>query len=162
MLLSPFRTLGMLRVATLVALAAAVGCAKGGDPGGTTPTPTTPANIAGTWSGAASDSSGTGTMSWTVTQNGSTISGPLAIIATDVNVSGVGTLSGTVTGNTISFTLTIPPGGFGAPFASCSSTSSGTATVSGATISGSYTGTVSGASSCSGAITAGQLNLNKQ
>ena len=164
MLFSSFPAAAVVRAATAVAVIALAGCSKS-DPGGTTPSPTTPANIAGTWSGPASDSSGTGTMTWTVTQAGRTISGPLAIVASvaaDVNVAGAGTLSGTVTGNSIAFTLTIPAGGFGPPYSSCTSTSSGTATVAGNAISGSYTGTVSGATNCSGAIGAGQLNLNKQ
>jgi hypothetical protein len=157
MLLRSFRS----AAASVLAVIALAGCSKG-DSGGTTPSPATPANIAGTWSGSASDSSGTGTMTWVITQNGAAISGTLAIVATDVNVAGAGTISGSVDGTSITFTLTIPAGGFGAPYASCTSTSSGTATVAGSAISGSYTGNVSGATNCSGAITAGQLNLNKQ
>jgi len=77
---------------------------------------------------------------------------------TSTAVTGRGTLSGTVSGSAIHLSLTIPAGGFDVPYAACSASVSGDGQVSGSTITAAYTGT----NSCSGAISAGQVTVNKQ
>lgn len=129
---------------------------KGGS--SSTPTAPSPANITGTWSGSASDSSGPGTMTWQLTQSASSFSGILTMTDSSTNVTGRGTVSGTVSGPSLQFSLSVPAGGFDSPYASCASTVSG----SGSASSTSITGTYNGSSTCTGTIGSGQLTLNKQ
>jgi hypothetical protein len=67
-----------------------------------------------------------------------------------------GTLSGTLSGTTLAFTVAVPAGGV-SDSPGCTVSLTGTAAVSGATITGTYTG----ANSCTGAFTDGQLTLTK-
>ena len=69
-----------------------------------------------------------------------------------------GTVSGSVTGNSITFSLSVPQGGADGSFTSCSATVSGQGTVSGSSLSGSYTGS----NSCSGSVSSGTVTLSKQ
>lgn len=126
----------------------------------TSPTPpeTNTLNIAGSWAGTAADSSGPGQMSWVLTQSGSSFSGTLSMTDGSTGVKGRGTVSGTLSGTSVQFSMTVPSGGFDSPYETCSSTVSGTGVGSSATITGSYTGSAS----CSGTISSGQINLNKQ
>jgi hypothetical protein len=129
----------------------AAGCSKGGS-SSTPVTPTTPTtNIAGSWAGTATDSSGPGLMAWTIAQSGSGFSGTVSLTDVSSGVKGTGSLSGSVSGTTLAFTMSIPAGGFGEPYASCSANASGQGTISGASISAAY----SGSSSCSAAIAGG-------
>jgi hypothetical protein len=140
---------GLLLTAALVSA-----CSKGN----TNEPSDTPSNVNGTWSGAASDSSGSGTMTWTLTQSGSSVTGTLSMSDPGNASSGTGTLTGSVAGNTFTFALTVPPGGFTGAYITCSASLSGTGTVSASAISGSYTGN----NSCTGTVGAGQMTLNKQ
>jgi hypothetical protein len=148
-----------VHVLAVLALSAAAACGGGG---GSTPTePSSPANVNGTWSGSATDSSGPGTMTWQITQSGSSFSGSLTIVDSSTKVTGRGTVSGTVSGSSLQFSLSVPAGGFDAPYTSCSSTVSGSGSTSSTSITGTYSGSSTG--SCStGTIASGQLTLNKQ
>jgi hypothetical protein len=97
-------------------------------------------------------------MTWTLTQSGSSFSGTLTMNDTTTAVTGRGTVSGSVSGATLQFSLSVPSGGFDSPYASCSATVSGSGSASASTITGTY----SGSSSCTGAVSSGQLSLNKQ
>jgi hypothetical protein len=142
---------------TALALFAAAACG-----GGSTPTePSSPANVNGTWTGSATDSSGPGTMTWRITQSGASFSGSLTITDNSTNVTGRGTVSGSVSGSSLQFSLSVPAGGFDAPYTSCSSTVSGSGTSSSTSITGTYSGSSTGACS-TGTIASGQLTLNKQ
>jgi hypothetical protein len=153
-------------VLSLAAFACGGSTSSSGGGGGTTtptePTPTTFSNIAGTWSGSAYDvsgnSSGPGSMTWQITQTGASFSGILTITDAGTNATGRGTVSGTVNGTALSFSMSVPAGGFDNPFAGCSVTLSGTGVAADTSINGNY----SGSSSCSGAISAGLLTLIKQ
>ena len=123
----------------------------------TGPSDPPPASAAGNWSGSASDQSGAGTMTWVLTQNGSAVSGSMTMTDQGSGVTGRGSVSGTVTGSTLQFTLTVPAGGFDAPFSACTTNVNGSASVSATALSGTYTGS----SSCQ-AIATGQFTLNKQ
>ena len=146
--------------AILCALLGAFACNGEQTPTPTEPTQPTapPVDVTGTWSGSAADSSGSGQMTWRLTQANSAINGTLVILDTDTGVNGQGSVTGTVAGSSISFSIAIAAGGFDAPFATCTSSVSGTATVSSPTITGTYTGS----NSCTGPISAGQLTLSKQ
>ena len=131
-------------------------------PSPTQPSPTqpsgNPANLAGMWSGSASDSSGPGQLTWQLTQTGTSLTGTLVITDTGTGYSGRGTVSGTLSGSSIGFSMSVPSGGFDGPYASCTASLSG----DGQATSSSIMGTYSGSNSCSGAIASGQLTLNKQ
>jgi len=115
--------------------------------------------VAGSWSGAAADSSGPGRMNWTLTQTGSLISGTMTATDGHVRLGIRGTVSGTISGSTVSFTFAIPPGGFqDSRYANCSARLSGTATVSGPSLIGNYSGT----NSCTGPVYNGTLDLRRQ
>lgn len=129
-------------------------CASGGDGG---PSPGPSISLTGAWTGAASDSSGPGKMTWQLQQSGDSVSGTVTMTDTETGESGQGTLSGTVSGSDLSFTLRVPVGGFSGPYASCSSEVTGRAQFGASSITGTYAGT----NSCSGYISSGQLTLGK-
>ena len=97
-------------------------------------------------------------MTWQLTQSGTSISGTMSMTDTSTKVTGRGTVSGTVSGSSLQFTVSVLAGGFDSPYNTCSASVSGNATISSASVTGTY----GGSSSCSGAITSGQLTLNKQ
>ena len=100
-------------------------------------------------------------MTWQLTQSGSSFSGSLTMTDSSTNVTGRGTVSGSVSGSSLQFSLSVPTGGFDAPYGGCSATVSGTATASSTTITGTYSGSSTGP--CSTAtIASGQLTLSKQ
>lgn len=151
-----------------LALAAAFACISCGSTGSSAG-PTSPAspggtatndiNIAGTWNGTATDTTGPGTMTWVVTQTGSSFTGTVTLVDTATSAKGKGTVSGTVSGSAVRFTVTIPAGGFDAPYASCAATTTGDAVVIGSTMTATYSG--SGSGSCGGTIAGGQFTLTK-
>jgi hypothetical protein len=101
-------------------------------------------NVSGTWSGSGSDSTGSGLMTWQLTQTGSSVSGMMTASTPVGTVVYNGTFSGTITGSTLIFTINIPVGNISLP--SCSATISG----SGDVANGSITGTYTGSNSCTG------------
>lgn len=123
-----------------------------------TPPPAAVADVAGTWSGLAADSSGPGEMTWRLTQSAATLSGTFAMRDADTGLNGQGTITGTLSGSTLTFAIAVAAGGFDAPFGTCSSSATGTADVSATAIAGTYTGS----NSCTGTITSGQLTLSRQ
>lgn len=151
-------------VPTLAVLVVASAVACGGSGGGSltqpsaAPTPSGPASLTGTWSGAASDSSGPGQMSWQLTQAGTSFSGTATLTDSGTGLGGRGSVSGTVSNTSIHFSIGVPAGGFDSPYASCTAEISGDGQISAASI----TGTFAGSNSCTGVITSGQLTLNKQ
>ena len=150
-----------VRLPWLLALAvvSAVAC-RGGSSSSTqpSPTPATTANVSGSWSGTASDSSGPGQMTWQLTQTDTSFTGTATVTDTTTGVSGTGSVSGTVTGSTVQFLITIPGGGFPSPYATCAANVSGSGQATSSTITGTYVGT----SSCVGTLGSGQFTLNKQ
>jgi hypothetical protein len=118
----------------------------------------TAVDVTGTWSGSATDSSGPGTMRWEVSQSDLAFRGSLILTDTATGVTGRGAVSGTSTSTGLTFSAEVAPGGFGSPYGSCSANVAGQGTVSGSSITGTYSGT----NSCSGIISAGQFTLNRQ
>jgi hypothetical protein len=115
------------------------------------PTQPTNANVGGTWSGTGSDNSGPGTFTFALTQNGTNVSGTWSARDSQTGITVNGTLSGTVSGNNFQGQMI---GGA----LNCVVTVSFTASISGSSMSGTYSGT----SSCAGAVTNGRFNLTKQ
>ena len=120
--------------------------------------PGTPAvDVTGTWAGSASDNTGFGEFLWQVTQSGGTFTGRIEITDRSAGITGQGSVHGSVLDGTLQFTITIPSGGFDAPFDNCTTTVSGDATVASTSLSGTY----AGSSSCSGKVYAGQFVLRR-
>lgn len=160
------RTLVPGLMAAMIVLAAC-----GGQSSPTTPsdsTPSTPASppaggstpatgLTGSWSGTAADNSGAGSMEWALSETGGVVSGTVTLVDATAGVRGRGTVSGTLSGSTVTFTLSVPAGGFDAPFATCSASITGQGTLADTTLTATY----AGSNSCSGAVTGGVATLTK-
>ena len=112
-------------------------------------------DVTGTWSGPASDDIGAGTFTFNLTQTGGSVTGTIAVRSTRPIVSVAnGTITGTMSGATLTYRIDLPnAGGVG-----CSVTINGTANVSAAAISGTYTGI----GTCGGPFSGGLISLVKQ
>ncbi len=161
-----------LSVLFVLALLTAAACSnresvKGLNPGGPTP-PAVPgggSSFAGTWTGSASDSSGSmmgsglGSMTWTLAQTGTQVTGAMSFLGMTPGQANP-TIIGTVSGSTMNFSITMPVTSMPPPFGACSATAAGTATLSanGASMTGTYTGN----NTCVGGFAGGQLSLIRQ
>jgi hypothetical protein len=138
---------------TLLVTAAA---ACGGKPPPNGPDPLPP-DLTGTWTGPASDSSGPGTMTWTLTKSSSGASGQAVTRTPLGSVVLTGTVAITQSGTSANWTIDVPAGGvLGEP--ACTVKVTGTATVSPAAIAGTYSGT----GSCTAPFSDGTITLSKQ
>ena len=101
--------------------------------------PTNPAtNLTGVWRGTISVNTVSTTMTWTLTQTGTSVSGPVVIALPTGLVLMNGTVAGTLSGTTLGFTVTVPPGGI-ASQPGCSGQIAGANTVaSSTTMNGAY------------------------
>lgn len=113
--------------------------------------------IGGTWNGTAVDTSGPGHMVWRLSQAGSSFSGTASLLEDTTSLLGHGTIAGTVEGDQVSFALTIPVGGFDAPYERCAVDVAGTATLTATKLVGRF----AGSNSCSGPVTDGQFTLEQ-
>ena len=124
--------------------------------------------MTGTWSGSASDSSlsmgagslmgqtGMGTMTWPLTQSGSTITGVMNFAGMPGRTPGV--FMGTMSGDEMTFTMDMPNNSMMS--SGCSARSTGTARVNGTRMT--MTGTYGGMNSCTGAFTNGQMTMTRR
>lgn len=129
--------------------------ACGGSP--SQPSGPTQSDVAGSWSGRVSDSSGPGLMTWQISQASASFSGSMTVVDDATQITGRGSISGTVSGSSVHFTIDVPAGGFDGAFGSCTAHVSGDAAASAASIAGTY----SGENSCTGSISAGQISLSR-
>jgi hypothetical protein len=157
------------------AFVALVALSCGGSPAAPTaqpvvdPLPGSAASFAftGTWSGTATDSQGTTTVTWTLAQTGDTISGTVKTQAVDpadgscnsCHRNKSGTVSGTISGRTASLRMFFAAGADGDPTPICSQTLDGTAS---SAADGRLTGTYSGADTCEGQLANGALALARR
>lgn len=124
--------------------------------------------MTGTWSGSGSDSSssmgagslmgqvGMGTMTWPLTQSGSTVTGSM-------NFAGMqgrspGAFSGTMSGDDMTFTMDLPNNSMMS--SGCTARATGTARVDGTRMT--MTGTYSGSNSCTGSFVNGQMTMTRR
>jgi hypothetical protein len=139
------------------------GCGGNSPSTPTMTTPTTPVvppvQIAGIWSGSASDSSGAGKMTWTLTQNNASVTGDAQVETALKTVIMTGKISGTVSVSTFEWRLDIPAGGVSVQ-AGCTVTVTGSSTI--AAGAASMTGSYSGTGSCTPPFSNGTVTLNKQ
>jgi hypothetical protein len=85
-------------------------------------------------------------MGFTLTQDGNTVAGTSSISDSMRNMMGTGTMQGTMTGNTLTFHMTVASGGFAGAMGPCSMGLDGSGDISGdgRTMTGTYTGSMSG------------------
>ena len=144
-----------LLVAVFVVLSACGGGSS--NPGGPSPSPSL--NVAGTWTGPGSDSSGPGTFTWILNQNGNNVSGTARVSTQLGTVTGNGTISGTIVSGSMNWTINIPRGGITAPYQNCTDIATGTTTsLTSSRMVLSYAGT----NSCTGNYVNGTETLTKQ
>jgi hypothetical protein len=116
-------------------------------------------NLTGTWRGNVTVA-GIGTvMTWTLTQAASAVNGPVVIGVPTGIVLVNGILAGTLSGTTLTYSISVPPGGVnGQP--GCSGLIAGSTNVAtSTTMNGSYNLT---SSTCSTGFTSGTFTLTKQ
>ena len=153
-------------IVLLTGFAAACGSNASMSPSG----PTSPASMAGTWAGIGSDSSGSmgagsmmgqvdmGTMTWQLTENGSTVTGSMSFSGSGMQGRMPGSFLGTMSGDDMTFTMDMPTSSMMS--SGCSSRATGTAHVNRTTMT--MTGTYGGSNSCSGTYTNGQMTMNRR
>ena len=74
--------------------------------------PTNPAaDLTGTWRGTIIVNNLSSTMTWTLTQAGTSVTGPVMIALPTGVVLMNGTVAGTLSGTNLGFTVMVPPGG---------------------------------------------------
>lgn len=151
-------------VVLLAGFAAACGNTSSMGPTG----PTAQTAMTGTWAGGASDSSssmgagslmgqaGMGTMTWPLTQNGSTVTGSMNFTGMPGGMPGV--FSGTMSGDNMTFTMDMPITSMMSSM--CTARATGTAHVDGTWMT--MTGTYSGSNSCTGSFTNGQMTMTRR
>jgi len=97
-----------LAVVLVAGLAILPGCA---DSKSTTAPDSGPLQIGGTWNGSVTVSGADARMTWTLSQIGTAITGPVAIILPSGVVLMNGAFSGTLTGSALSGGIAVTPGG---------------------------------------------------
>ncbi len=125
------------------------------------------ASMTGTWTGSASDSTGSmmgagmsasmmSGMTWQITQTGNTFTGSMQFAG--YGARSTMTVSGTITGKTATFTMTMPGGSM--MTGSCTATANGTFDFDDlmTQMRGTYTGT----NGCSGAFDRGQMSMTRR
>ena len=99
-----------------------------------------------------------GAMTWRLTQNGSTVTGPMSFSGPGMQGRTAGSFTGTMSGDDMTFTMALPTGSMMS--SGCSSTATGTARVNRTTMT--MTGPYSGSNSCSGGFTNGQMTMTRR
>ena len=151
-------------VVLLTGFAAACGSTSSMGPTG----PTAQTAMTGTWAGSASDSSssmgagslmgeaGMGTMTWPLTQSGTTVTGSMTFAGMTGRMPGV--FTGTMSGDEMTFTMDMPMTSMMA--SGCTARATGTARVDGTRRT--MTGTYGGSNSCTGSFSNGQMTMTRR
>lgn len=152
------RSVSMLAIAGTTALLNS-GC-------GNSPSEPARLQLAGTWNGAGSDAQGAENFTWIISQDGDSLSGPVATTASDPNDGScaschknkLGILSGTISSGTLKLVMSFPTGG-DVPTPICSVTMNATTSeVTGQRIVANY----SGGDSCEGPFLNGAFTMVKK
>jgi hypothetical protein len=126
-----------MRIHALLVLVAALGPVQGCQK----PTPIDPdpvvASVSGTWTGTSTDPVENSQLTWTLTQDGTTVNGTSRFVGVRSGFEADGTISGTVSGSTFTFSFTLT---FAVPFQFCTASASGTAQLTNNSMAGTYTG----------------------
>ena len=132
------------------------------DNSGTPSSPTTTAtNVAGTWASTVTAAGVSARMTWTLSQTGTAVTGPVLLGLSSGTVLMNGFLTGTISGTTLTYTISVGPGGI--PLQpSCAGQLGGTMAVSIGTVS-TMTGTPNVTSStCPVPLPSGAITLTRQ
>ena len=122
-------------------------------------------NLTGTWSGSGTDSYSPERVKWVLAQSGSNVTGTAELTPMDPADGSCaschklrkGTVSGRLDGATLTLRMNFPAGG-DVPTPICVTDLTGSASLTGNRLTGSYSGT----DSCEGVFANGQLSLTKQ
>jgi hypothetical protein len=150
---------GLAAVALCCGIGLMTACSdKGQAP--TTPTPQS-TNVAGTWAGQVTALGAAARMTWTLSQTGTSVSGPVLLSLSSGLVLMNGFLTGSVSGTTLTYVISVAPGGIPLQPA-CAGQITGTMAVTSAAVS-TMTGTPTiSSSTCAPPFPAGPLTLTKQ
>jgi peroxiredoxin len=110
--------------------------------------------IAGGWSGTATDSTGPGELSWDIAQEENRVSGRFEGKDPSSGIQFGGSLEGQLSLSELTFTMTVPRGTLPRPYQDCEVKMTGTADVSATEIRGTYAGIT-----CGKPVGNGQLTL---
>ena len=99
---------------------------------------------------------GMGTMTWPLTQSGSTVTGAMSFGG--MQGRSPGAFSGTMSGDDMTFTMDLPNNSMMSP--GCTARATGTARVDGSRMT--MTGTYSGSNSCTGSFVNGQMTMTRR
>jgi len=145
-------------LATLLCIVAAWGC---NDSSPNNPAAVTQATLTGRWTGDLIVQGVTGRMTWTLSQTGTSVTGPVTIGLPNGVVLLNGTLSGTLTGTSLDYTIAVAASGVPDQPA-CTGQLGGTMTVTTGTVS-TMTGPIAVRSTnCSIQFTTSNFTLTKQ
>jgi hypothetical protein len=128
--------------------------------------PSKPLSVAGAWSGTSVDSQGTTVVAWTLTENGTQVSGTVQTRAPDPDDGSCnachrnksGTFAGTIAGDVLTLNLQFAAGVAGDPTPICSATMTGSAASLGRQLSGAYTGS----DTCEGTFLNGTITMTRK
>lgn len=161
-----------MRLWTLGLFVGVLASACGGSSSPASPSASTnPGSLTGSWVGTSADSTGQQKMAWTVSQDGTTMTGTMNVSDTSRGMIGSGRLRGTVNGRAVSFHMDMSNGGFTGMMSACSMSMDGQATMAEDrhTMTGTYSGSMSGMmspggmmnQSCGGPMNNGQFTLTR-
>jgi hypothetical protein len=144
---------------SLAMLAAGSACSEKSSP--SAPNTPGPLDLTGRWNSALTFQGINSTMTWTLTQNNSAVSGPVLLSLPSGTVLLNGFLQGTLTGTSMPYTITVAPGAVPSQ-PSCAGQLAGNMTVSNGAPA-TMTGTLGvGSSSCTIQFPASNITLTKQ
>jgi hypothetical protein len=127
----------------------------------TTPEPPTQVTVSGRWTGDLTVQNVTGRMTWTLTQTGTSVAGPVTIALPTGTVLLNGTLTGTLNGTSLPYTIAVAASGVPTQ-PNCTGQLGGTMTVSPGTVP-TMTGPIAvRSSSCSILFSSSNFTLTRQ
>ena len=122
--------------------------------------PTEPAtSLTGTWRGNITVTNVSAVMTWTLTQTGASVTGPVIIALPTGVVLMNGTVAGTLTGTNLGFTVTVPPGGIVSQPGCSGQLAGANSLISSTTMAGAYSVVNS---TCTTGLTNGTFTLIRQ
>lgn len=122
--------------------------------------PTDPAtSLTGNWRGNITVTNVSAVMTWTLTQTGASVTGPVIIALPTGVVLMNGTVAGTLSGTNLGFTVTVPPGGIVSQPGCSGQLAGANSLISSTTMAGAYSVVNS---TCATGLTAGTFTLIRQ
>jgi len=100
-------SLSVTRFATIACVLTLWGCNDTTTPS----TPTQPATLTGRWTGNLTIQGVTGQMTWTLTQTGTSVTGPATVGLPNGIIFVNGTVNGTLNGSALTYTIAVGPSG---------------------------------------------------